>query len=295
MQQKDLKTILIILTIIQLGVGVYYTPNNLRYIFHSISNFNYFDTPFYFANVLKQLLFTGMTIIGLVGVGIYFFKGNKLSNKALKIFLIHHFFGLLSYLPNRLIMMFNPPNDFSIAWYHHLIFVLGIMLVIVSFIVYYNQSIRIIPGPVNNKGIRFVHYLVDLTYVNIMILGNVFFLMNGFNFSIDKSTGLGLVWVIMILFPIVYYFFSEMFFRQTIGKVLTNTYLASANGQKAGFAKVLGRSFCRLIPFDNFSFLVDEGKWHDRFSGTDLFYKSSTLTEIIDNPMEDAILDRPIS
>lgn len=74
-------------------------------------------------------------------------------------------------------------------------------------------------------------------------------------------------------FILSYYFLFEGISGRTVGKYLTGTKVVSEDGGKASFGQVVGRTFCRLIPFEIFSFLLFDDKsrpvfWHDSFPKT---------------------------
>lgn len=61
-----------------------------------------------------------------------------------------------------------------------------------------------------------------------------------------------------------YYTVMEGVFGVTIGKLITRTKVVTEDGSKPGFGMALGRSLCRMIPFEAFSFLGRESRgWHD--------------------------------
>jgi uncharacterized RDD family membrane protein YckC len=65
-----------------------------------------------------------------------------------------------------------------------------------------------------------------------------------------------------------YYFLMEALFGKTLGKFITRTHVVNMDGEKPSFGTILGRTFCRLIPFEAFSFLSGRPGWHDTISGT---------------------------
>lgn len=77
-----------------------------------------------------------------------------------------------------------------------------------------------------------------------------------------------------LLFQVIlFFFFSELLFRQTFTKILTNSCVAGTNGlPDAG--RILWRTLSRLIPFEALSFLFG-GNFHDQFSGTTVVYNGS--------------------
>jgi hypothetical protein len=106
--------------------------------------------------------------------------------------------------------------------------------------------------------IRFKNYVIDFLIVILIsfsyqyplsIFGRIF----GFEYTV-------------LLFLFVYYFFLELFFHQTIGKVITATYVQCKNGT---FRSILIRTLSRHIPFEPFSYVMGkQKKWHDLFSKT---------------------------
>ena len=66
--------------------------------------------------------------------------------------------------------------------------------------------------------------------------------------------------------------FFEAVFQRSPGKFLTGTKVVNESGGKPTFGQILGRSLCRFIPFEAFSFLFGDSSrvvgWHDKFSGT---------------------------
>ena len=56
---------------------------------------------------------------------------------------------------------------------------------------------------------------------------------------------------------------------RTLGKYITNTKVLTEDGQKPEADKILYRTLSRMIPFEAFSFLGDEGRgWHDSLAKT---------------------------
>lgn len=83
--------------------------------------------------------------------------------------------------------------------------------------------------------------------------------------EVDKLTEILLGFVITI----GHYKLMEAAFSRTIGKTLTGTKVMDERGKKPSLGKILGRTFCRIIPFEAFSFLAADGRgWHDSIPGT---------------------------
>ena len=64
-----------------------------------------------------------------------------------------------------------------------------------------------------------------------------------------------------------YYNLFEAWFGKSPAKFITRTRVLTLRGEKPGWLDIMGRSLCRIIPFDAFSFLFG-ADWHDRFSRT---------------------------
>jgi uncharacterized RDD family membrane protein YckC len=64
-----------------------------------------------------------------------------------------------------------------------------------------------------------------------------------------------------------YFVFFEGLMARTPGKFICGTKVVDEKGGPASFGQILGRSACRFIPFEQFSFLGERG-WHDSISKT---------------------------
>ena len=72
-----------------------------------------------------------------------------------------------------------------------------------------------------------------------------------------------------LFFYFLYYLVLEAIFKTTAGKALTNTMIVNTRGKTAGILQMIGRTFCRFVPFDGLSFLKADGRgWHDSFTDT---------------------------
>lgn len=116
-------------------------------------------------------------------------------------------------------------------------------------------------------GHRLVHYLLDLLFVLPLWLSWI----SIFSTGIFITTGIYLL----------YCFLAEAVFRQTFGKICTNSCVVS-NGYRLSAGQVLLRTLCRFIPFDALSFLF-KANWHDRISSTAVVYVG-TWQRVFDEP-----------
>ena len=115
--------------------------------------------------------------------------------------------------------------------------------------------------------IRFVHYIVDVIASYILVIV-VFFLL-GIFFPFEDEALLGFFSIIMFFGSFFgYYFVMELQFQKTLGKFITKTKVVNKYGEKPTTSELVARTFCRFIPFDNFSFLFTKNGFHDSLSST---------------------------
>ncbi len=123
-----------------------------------------------------------------------------------------------------------------------------------------------------SQGDRFINFLIDavLSYIMFIVIiivlmvnmgDEVLIMLQEYNQEFSYS---------ILLIYIVYYTLMEFYFGKTIGKFLTKTTVVNRKGIKPDFLNLLGRSLCRMIPFEPFSILFS-GRgigWHDSISET---------------------------
>lgn len=117
-------------------------------------------------------------------------------------------------------------------------------------------------------GQRFANHIIDVIvfYILIFIYGGVLGVMGAFDAYGELSIGWTVSIYLVILF---YYIFMEATFGKTIGKMITGTKVVNEDGTKPELMTIIGRTLCRLIPFDAFSFLGSTAVgWHDSISRT---------------------------
>lgn len=79
----------------------------------------------------------------------------------------------------------------------------------------------------------------------------------------------GLSGAFLLLSLLAYWVLFEYFLGKTPAKFLTRTKVVTRDGRRPSFLAILGRTFCRLIPFEQFSFLGSRAVgWHDSLSQT---------------------------
>ncbi|MBX7053135.1 MAG: RDD family protein [Flavobacteriales bacterium] len=122
----------------------------------------------------------------------------------------------------------------------------------------------------SSKGKRFGGFLIDyvariaITFVIVLIFPiaatNDDTITFGFNTSLAE---IALDYFIVVL----YYWILEATTQQTIGKMILGMRIIKEDGSAPTALNVLGRSFCRLIPFDALSLLIGDRAWHDSIPG----------------------------
>ena len=115
--------------------------------------------------------------------------------------------------------------------------------------------------------VRFVNFLIDFIVIFIfygMIIPNLETLLN-----LTSKTELIIYRIgTLILFVAFYYIPFEHKYQKTLGKFITKTKVVNLEGEKAELGDIISRTFCRLIPFDRFSFFFTKNGFHDAISKT---------------------------
>ena len=125
---------------------------------------------------------------------------------------------------------------------------------------------------------RFANLFIDRIVINIffVLLGVVGVLIDNlfgfyyFTSFFEKLSQIGRLADIVLtsFFYFIYTFLMEYFTNgRTIGKYITGTKVIMTDGKKPTGNDFFLRNLCRLVPFDAFSFLGENG-WHDNWSDT---------------------------
>ena len=115
-------------------------------------------------------------------------------------------------------------------------------------------------------GKRFTNYIIDLIIVYFLTaICGVLYAINIEEIEISRL----LSYAIGAFVIIIYYCIFEGLFGRSIGKMITKTRVVNKDFSKPMFLDIFVRSVCRLIPFEQFSFLGEEYRgWHDSISDT---------------------------
>jgi hypothetical protein len=121
-----------------------------------------------------------------------------------------------------------------------------------------------------SSNVRFANRCIDL----LMVL---FLVFNLVRYYLDRSSYLyydiydnpKILAGLELIAVVYYYLVLEVIFKTTAGKCATNTLVVNANADTASIGQFVGRTFCRLIPFEAFSFLGSGGRgWHNTLTDT---------------------------
>ena len=138
------------------------------------------------------------------------------------------------------------------------------------------EKVAITNDMLASRNKRFGNYIIDfiikfiISSSIVLVLGIVAEYTGEYSFVewIDNMGTIG-EYAFAYLILILYYLFFESITSRTIGKYITNTKVFMRDGSKPEADKILKRTLCRLIPFNEFSFLGNDGKgWHDNLSDT---------------------------
>jgi uncharacterized RDD family membrane protein YckC len=129
------------------------------------------------------------------------------------------------------------------------------------------QKLEAVENNSVSSSIRFVNFLIDFVVIYIFY-GLV--VPNFEQFLTLTSKAELIIYRIgtLILFFAIYYIPFEYKYQKTLGKIITKTKVVNFEGQKPELGDIVSRTFCRLIPFDRFSFFFTRNGFHDAISKT---------------------------
>jgi uncharacterized RDD family membrane protein YckC len=125
------------------------------------------------------------------------------------------------------------------------------------------------------RGRRFGTFVVDIAGHVLLggLLGALIGVVEGLTSGVDEVSAIEqgpqlIDFVAAVLTFFAYYMFFEGIWARTPGKWLFGTVVVRDSGGKPSLGQVLGRTACRLIPFEPFSLFFGLVGWHDRIPGT---------------------------
>jgi len=132
------------------------------------------------------------------------------------------------------------------------------------------------PEVLATKGIRFANFILDyIVQLSLgvaigVVIGVISELTGSYGFiDFFFNSGRLMEFIFGYIILLIYYTTIETLTGRSLGKYITKTKVVLYDGSKPTFNEILVRSLCRIIPFEHFSFLGEEGKgWHDSISKT---------------------------
>lgn len=125
--------------------------------------------------------------------------------------------------------------------------------------------------PRATAGKRLLNYLIDAVAFYAVFIGIVYGLAHlALSFQ-PADDFLESFYVDLLFYALMlgYYFVMELVLGRTLGKILTNTLVLNLDDGHPSWKQVLGRSLCRFIPFEAFTFLNSRTSgWHDTIPKT---------------------------
>ena len=129
-----------------------------------------------------------------------------------------------------------------------------------------SKNTNLVPA---SKGKRLANMLIDYFFAIIFSLA-IFVALDLFSvYSIEEENKLLDQLLGMLMYALFYTLVEGGLRGKTMGKYITQTKVVNLDGSEPDFNTFVRRSFCRIVPFEQFSFLGDEDSgWHDRWSDT---------------------------
>ena len=114
---------------------------------------------------------------------------------------------------------------------------------------------------------RFFNRFIDILIIVFLFYNELF--ENFWFREFFRGTGASMLFVVEFCLGFYYYFVLEAIFNTTVGKCVTGTTIVNESGNKPGIAQIIGRTVCRFIPLEAFSFFGRDARgWHDSLSVT---------------------------
>lgn len=263
---KKIEKVLFVIIALNALMGIYYVYCGGE-IFGILINGVLHGDFHYVGSFVELMISNILTLLLIIGLIICVNNGKPKMNNWIKIPVIYYtlifvFVGL----PNYLVPLFKPSLEsfsFTDLIIYYLNFALNTSMIVLS-IIYWNKKhiAELLVANINvsyNRIFRLKNYFIDSFVIGVIVF-MVTKQLKYNNMQIDY-------FYIYLIFKFIYYFFCELVFRQTIGKVITNSvvHLNSDNPFKGIFI----RSISRYIPFEPFSFIGKNSEgWHDKLSKT---------------------------
>lgn len=253
-------------------LGIISSAEYYKYLFTSFGNsFRYGG----WANGAQQIIGLLLLLLDLVLIALYFTSTGPYQDKVYKLLRYMNLMTFFLYMPHILYLYLSPDSYFyRMEPGQQVIQVSRQVLNLVCMVLFLRARPQSQPAAIDlaqyelvsytSTGHRFVHYLLDMLFLIPVFL---FWQERMPSHSWENPY---LMQVLFLLIYLVYCFLSEAIFRQTLGKIATNS-CVTAIGYQPSSGRILIRTLARLIPFDRFSFLFG-ANWHDKSSSTTVVY-----------------------
>jgi len=244
-----------------------------KYLFTNLFNNGYYGGIW---APIEQLFYLLVNLFEWILIGVFLSSSGLYQDKAYKLLRYFFLMGFFLYIPYTIYYYITSGGEYlqkaplmqQVLQYGSL---LGQIVCVVLFIM---AKPKTQPAAIDlseyelvsytSTGHRFVHRLLDLLFLVPVYVFWQRILPRVWEESLYMAE------VLMLILYLTYCFLSEAIFRQTLGKIVTGSCVAST-GNTLTTGRILRRTMARMIPFDNISFLFG-ANWHDKTNNTTVVY-----------------------
>jgi hypothetical protein len=251
-------------------------------VYNIVRSFEYFKT--YFTNLgnsfrygnglstIQTTMYILFVLLDLVLITLFFASTGRYQDKVYKLLRYLFLVTFFLYIPYTIYAYTSGDVYFqSFTLLQKILQITSVLANIACAVLFLRAKPQTQPAAINlveyelvnytSMGHRFVHHLLDMLFIVPVFLfwREVLYVRNEYMLEL-----------LFLLVYLVYCFLSEAIFRQTLGKIATNSCVTS-NGPDLTVGRVLLRTLARLIPFDRASFLF-RANWHDKTTYTSVVY-----------------------
>ena len=115
--------------------------------------------------------------------------------------------------------------------------------------------------------IRLLNFIIDIVGCTIWAM-IISFIVDLIYIAEDQGTLQMVVYTNFTISFFTYYIMLEYKFQKTLGKFITKTNVMTKEGGKPELGDIIRRTFYRLVPLDQFSYLFTRNGFHDFLSST---------------------------
>jgi len=115
------------------------------------------------------------------------------------------------------------------------------------------------------NSVRATNYFIDI-FCWYLLTGILYYIFGGI---LGRSSP----FLVLISF-FLYYISMESLLQQTVGKIITKTYVVNIDNTKPNLRTIFIRTLCRLIPLEPLTFVMSSNGLHDLLSKTTVIKKN---------------------